>query len=253
MVNFSIIEGLIPATYTPFKEDYSVNLEQVGAYAAFLYKNGIKCIFLNGSTGETFSLSVEERMALVDEWMNTKPEDMKVIVHVSSLCLDDAKKMAAHAQKAGADAICTTACFYFKAPNLESVVDNCAIVAAAAPELPYFYYHIPSRTGVTMNMVGFMQDALKKIPTFAGLKYTHNNLMEFNQCIQIAKKQIKENNRHVQVLSGFDEMLVAYMSFGSKGAVGTTYSFLAPLYLDIMKNFNSGNITKARDLQEVAN
>ena len=49
-----------------------------------------------------------------------------------------------------------------------------------------------------------------------------------------------------------DDFLLAYLSFGTRGAVGTTYSLLAPLYQGIIKNFDSGNIEKARELQEIA-
>ena len=81
------IKGLIDAPFTPFKENGEVNYEPIGAYAGLLAKNGLKGVFINGSSGEGYMLTEEERMKLAGAWVAAAPKDFKVIVHVGSTCV----------------------------------------------------------------------------------------------------------------------------------------------------------------------
>lgn len=81
------IIGLIDAPFTPFYANGDVNLEPIEAYAAMLQKNGLKGVFINGSSGEGYMLTTEERMQLAERWIQAAPEGFKVIVHVGSCCL----------------------------------------------------------------------------------------------------------------------------------------------------------------------
>ena len=96
------IIGLIDAPFTPFYENGEVNLEPIEAYAKMLAKNGLKGVFINGSSGEGYMLTEEERMKLAEEWVKAAPEGFKVIVHVGSCCVKASKMLAEHAQKIGA-------------------------------------------------------------------------------------------------------------------------------------------------------
>ena len=78
------IIGLINAPFTPFYEDGEVNYEPIPAYAEMLQKNGLKGVFINGSSGEGYMLTEEERINLTEVWMHAAPKDFKVIVHVGS-------------------------------------------------------------------------------------------------------------------------------------------------------------------------
>ena len=96
------IIGLIDAPFTPFYENGEVNYEPIEAYAKMLAKNGLKGVFINGSSGEGYMLTEEERMKLAERWMEVAPEGFKVIVHVGSCCVKASKMLAEHAQKIGA-------------------------------------------------------------------------------------------------------------------------------------------------------
>ena len=73
------IKGLIDAPFTPFYENGEVNYEPIAAYADMLYKNGLKGVFINGSSGEGYMLTDEERKRLAERWMECAPKDFKVI------------------------------------------------------------------------------------------------------------------------------------------------------------------------------
>ena len=96
------IIGLIDAPFTPFHPNGDVNLQPIEAYAAMLVKNGLKGVFINGSSGEGYMLTPQERMQLAERWMSVAPEGFKVIVHVGSCCLRESRQLAEHAQKIGA-------------------------------------------------------------------------------------------------------------------------------------------------------
>ena len=95
------IKGLIDAPFTPFYENGEVNLEPIEAYANMLVKNGLQGVFINGSSGEGYMLTEEERMRLAERWVSVAPEGFKVIVHVGSCCVKASRMLAEHAQKIG--------------------------------------------------------------------------------------------------------------------------------------------------------
>ena len=64
------IIGLIDAPFTPFHPNGDVNLEPIEAYAKMLQKNGLKGVFINGSSGEGYMLTTEERMQLAERWVS---------------------------------------------------------------------------------------------------------------------------------------------------------------------------------------
>ena len=176
------IIGLIDAPFTPMHPNGDINLEPIAAYAKMLHKNGLKGVFINGSSGEGYMLTTEERMALAEAWMKAKPEGFKVIVHVGSCCLRESKKLAAHAAEIGAWGIGAMAPPFPKIGRIEELVKYCEEIASAAPQLPFYYYHIPAFNGAFLPMLELLKAVDGRIPNFAGIKYTFESLYEYNQC-----------------------------------------------------------------------
>jgi N-acetylneuraminate lyase len=122
------------------------------------------------------------------------------------------------------------------------LVECSAEIAAAAPRLPFYYYHIPVMTGVAVPMTTFLTAAARRIPNLAGLKYTANTLHEYQECVAL------EGGRF-DVLYGFDELLLPALSVGAAGAVGSTFNIAAPLYRRVIDAFATGDIEAARAAQ----
>ncbi|HZK82312.1 MAG TPA: dihydrodipicolinate synthase family protein [Humisphaera sp.] len=236
------ITGLVAAPHTPMSADGELFLPAIEQQATVFVEGGISAVFICGTTGEGPSLSTAERMKVAARWMDVAPRGMPVIVHVGHTSLAEAKALAAHAQSIGAKAIAALSPYFFKPNSIADLVSFCAQVASAAPELPFYYYHLPSMTGVSLSMVDFMNSACDAIPTFAGLKYTHNDLVEFKRCIELADGKL-------EVLFGRDEILLSALEVGAIGAVGSTYNYAAPIYLKIISAYRAGNIQQARDCQ----
>ena len=159
MKAFEKIEGLIDAPFTPFKENGDVNLEPIPAYAKMLAKNGLKGVFINGSSGEGYMLTSEERMQIAEAWMKAAPEGFKVIVHVGSCCVRESRRLAEHAQKIGAWGIGAMAPPFPKVGRIEELVKYCEEIACGAPDLPVYFYHIPAFNGAFLPMVDRVVDA----------------------------------------------------------------------------------------------
>lgn len=93
------ITGLIDAPFTPMHANGDINLEPIPAYAAMLAKNGLKGVFINGSSGEGYMLTPDERKAVAEAWVVAAPKGFKVIVHVGSCCLREAPNSQAMRKK----------------------------------------------------------------------------------------------------------------------------------------------------------
>lgn len=238
-----LLNGLVAATHTPFKKDGSLNLDGVEKIAAHLLANKVEIAFIGGSTGESHSLNVDERMKLAKRWFEiAKGTRLKVVVHVGSNCLEDARALSKQGQELGALAISALTPSYFKPRNVEALVDCCSFIASAAPQTPFYYYDIPTMTGVNLPMPEFLERAGKSIPNLKGLKFTNVDFMSFQLCGQM------EGGRF-EILWGVDEMLLPALSVGAHGAVGSTYNFAAPIYHRIMDAFKKFDFETARKEQ----
>ena len=237
------ITGLIDAPFSPFYENGEVNLEPIEQYAKMLAKNGLKGVFINGSSGEGYMLTEDERMRLAERWVEVAPEGFKVIVHVGSTCVKSSERLAAHAQKIGAFGIGAMATPFPKIGRIEELVKYCEEIAAAAPELPFYYYHIPAFNGAYLSMLDFLKAVDGRIPNFAGIKYTYESLYEYNQCRLYA-------NGKFDMLHGQDETILPCLAMGgAQGGIGGTTNYNGRCLVGILDAWKNGDLDKARELQ----
>ena len=237
------LHGLVTATHTPFHADGSLNLAAVEAQAAHLLKNGVTTVFIGGTTGESSSLTLDERRALAQRWCEVaRGTALRVVVHVGSNCLADARTLAAQAQQLGAVAIAALAPSYFKPSSLDALIACCAGIAGAAPETPFYYYDIPVLTGVSLPMPEFLEKARDRIPTLAGIKFTNADLMAYQLCL-------RADGGAWDVPFGFDEHMLGALAMGARGAVGSGFNFAAPIYARLLAAFARGDFVAARDEQ----
>ena len=240
------IKGLIDAPFTPFHEDGSLNLAPIPEYAALLARNGLKGVFINGSSGEGYMLTEEERMQLAEAWMAAVPKDFKVIVHVGSTSVMSSRRLAEHAQKIGAWGIGAMATPFPKIGNIEQLCCYCEEIASAAPELPFYYYHIPAFNGAFLSMYDFLKAVDGRIPNFAGIKYTFESLYEYNRCRRY-------QNGKFDMLHGQDETILPCLAMGgAQGGIGGTTNYNGRCLTGILEAWEKGDLEKARQLQDFA-
>lgn len=241
---------ILPAVFTPMNDDGSINYTRVDALYHNCIQSGFKGIFLNGTTGECMSLNVDERQKLVEAWMGCRKKNnnpgFKIFVHIGSSNLHEAALMAEHAQAQGANGIAMVPTFYFRPRTLDDLIDQCKFVAAAAPEVPFYYYNIPGLTGVNFPMISFMEAAVKQIPTFSGLKNSFNDLVDYQQCLHYAKDDYA-------MYWGTDEVFMMVYAAGNRHYVGSTYNYMSGIYFKMLDAYHEGNFKKLTLLEGEAN
>ena len=239
------LHGLIAAPFTPFHADGSLNLSLIPEYYEMLIANGVTGAFICGSTGEGVSMSVREKMAVAEAWASCSKSnpDFKVMTLLGGTNINDCKELAVHAKEVGLYAVSFTAPFYFKPASVDVWARICEEIAAEVPGMPFYYYHIPVLTGVGFAMYDLLQAIDGRVPNFAGIKYTHEDFMDFLSCLHF-------QNGKYDMLWGRDENMLSALVLGTRGAVGSTFNYAAPLYYELIEAFNSGELKKAQQLQQ---
>jgi N-acetylneuraminate lyase len=236
------LEGLIAATTTSFTGSGEICTDVIGPMIDRLIESGVDGLYVCGSTGEGMSLTCDERKRVVEATVEAAKGRVPVIVQVGHNSLKDARGLAEHAALNGAAAISATCPSYFKIGETETLVACMAEIATAAPQTPFYYYHIPSLTGSSIDVADFLRRGGDKIESLVGLKYTDTLLHQFQQCLHLDRGRFN-------VLWGCDEMLLGALATGARGAIGSTYNIAAPLYKRLIAALAAGEMAVAQDLQ----
>ena len=240
------LHEFVAAVHSPFHADGSLAPAVVPTQAAFLKANGVKTVFVTGSTGECHSLTCDERLTLYEAWADAgETHGMSVIGHVGSNSLEDARSLARRARALRLSAISALAPSYYKPGTVADLVEWCAAIAAEAPELPFYYYDIPVMTGVSLPIEQFLVDASPRIPNLAGVKFTNPDLVSYRRCVDI-------DGGRFDLPWGIDEALLGALATGARGGVGSTYNWAPQLYTELMQAFQAGEIETARRRQSVS-
>uniref|UniRef100_A0A7N5P6T7 N-acetylneuraminate lyase n=2 Tax=Ailuropoda melanoleuca TaxID=9646 RepID=A0A7N5P6T7_AILME len=222
-----------------------INFSVIGQYVDYLVEEqGVKNIFVNGTTGEGLSLSVSERRQVAEEWVTRGRNKLdQVVIHVGALSLKESQELARHAAEIGADGIAVIAPFFLKPWNKDVLINFLKEVAAAAPALPFYYYHIPALTGVKIRAEELLDGIQDKIPTFQGLKFSDTDLLDFGQCVD------QNRQRQFAFLFGVDEQLLSALVMGATGAVGSTYNYLGKETNQMLEAFERKDFSSALNHQ----
>lgn len=240
------LQEFVAAAHSPFHADGSLAPEVVPVQASFLAQQGIRTVFITGTTGECHSLTCAERLTLFRAWADAAaPGGITVIAHVGANSLDDARTLAARARELQFAAISALAPSYFKPADVPALVDWCAAVAAAAPDLPFYYYDIPVLTNVSLPNEAFLVAASARIPSLAGIKFTNPDLVSYRRSLDAAGDRF-------DLPWGVDEALLGALAMGARGCVGSTYNWAPKLFMDMKAAFDRGDLTDARRQQSAA-
>ena len=240
-------EGLIAAPFAPMDKNGELIYDLIPGYYDLLEKNKIVGAFINGSTGEGVSLTQKEKMKVVEAWTARSREKgrVKVISLVGGTSYKECIDNAQHAADNGIDAIALLAPYYFKPAGARQLAEFCALIAEAVPSIPVYFYHIPVLSGCFVPMFDFLQEAAPIIPNLAGIKYTHEDFMDFLSCIHFMDGKF-------DMMWGRDENLLSALVLGTRSGVGSTFNYAAPLYYQLIEAFDTGDLPRARKLQQIS-
>jgi N-acetylneuraminate lyase len=229
------------ATPTPFDSDGELDVSVVAAQAKHLRSSGVHGAFVAGTTGEFPLMTVDERMRLLAEWAEQRPEGLGLAVHVGHTDLRSAQQLARHAESLSVDMIAAVTPFYGQT-GITPTVTWLADVAAAAPDTPFCYYHIPSMTGSTHAPSELVRLAAERVATLRAVKFTDSDLLEFDRTRAVSSQ--------VRVFWGRDELLPAALAFGADAVIGSLYNGLTPVAQAVASAAARGDLAEAYRLHQ---
>lgn len=229
--------SVITAMVTPFSQDGQVNHQMVEELVQYLFANGSESVLVNGTTGESPTLSKEEKLALMKTAVQAAKGKGKVIAGTSNNNTADSIAMTKEAEKTGVDAILAVTPYYNKPPQ-EGMVEHFAAIAQAT-SLPVILYNIPSRTNC--NLLPETVLRLSKIDNIVGIKESSGNLNQVGEIIS------KVDNNFV-VYSGDDSMTLPYMSLGARGVISVASHLKGVRIKEMVVSFQNNDLKTAQKI-----
>lgn len=232
------LEGVIPALLTAFDEREEIRFDLQRDLVRKLLSDGVQGLFVCGTSGEFPFLSLEEREKLTDLVAAEASGRAAIIVHVGAPRPRDAIRLAQHAARLGVSAVSSIPpCYYHY--RSDSVLRYLTEVAEST-DLPFIYYHIPERTGVSID--DRFVEKLLEVPNLRGWKHSHADLAFLQRIAAMAGPDFR-------IFCGSDELFLPSLVAGACGAIGSTYNFLAPLFVPLWRAYREGSLAESQELQ----
>ena len=206
-MNHPFFTGVCTALVTPFLKD-SVNYPMLEQLLRRQYDAGIRAVVICGTTGESATLTDEEKLTMFRYAKKSMPEDLRIIAGTGSNSTVHAIALSQAAQDAGADALLVVSPYYNKATPEGLYLHYAAI--ASSVQIPVILYNVPSRTGVDIPVEVYRR--LSQIPNIAGVKEASSDIRKLARI----RSQCPD---HFTVWCGNDDLAVAAMALGAKGLI----------------------------------
>jgi len=236
------MDGIYSALLGCFDHDGYVNEDGVRALVRHnIDKMGVDGLYVNGTTGETFLMSMDMRKQVLRAVSNEAQGKIKLIAHVGGICLDDVYELSSYAADLGYDSISAVTPFYYKFTPDELRLYYTSIAEKSA--LPPIAYYIPGLSGVTMDT-----DTLCSIldtQNVSGLKFTSNDFFTLERLRSARPEKL--------IFSGFDEMLLPMTVLGTNGSIGPSYNIIGHWAKKLYHSVKSGDMDTARTMQKHMN
>lgn len=227
------------APVTPFDAAGDVVLQQIPDLAELLRSRGADGFYLCGGTGEGMLLPVRTRMKIVEAWRQAAGDAFPLFVHVGAVAVEDACELSRHAAELGSDAISSIAPPVYHARDVRQLVRAFAEIAETVPHTPFYFYHNSAAAGPKFSGHEFLKAGHEVIPSLAGIKFTHEDLMDLSQCLRFADGRYR-------VFYGKDEHLLGACAIGATDFIGGSFNVVGPLVKQTLREFAAGNMTGAQ-------
>ncbi len=235
-------KGIIVAYYAPYDSKGEIDIAAAVRIAKFYKEAGVNGLFINGSSGEGFLLSIEEKKKVVEAILAELKGQMTMIVHVGSASTRECVELARHAEKCGADAVAAVPSVYYRLPEKSIEMNWTAIMQSVS--IPLIIYNIPQLTGYDLTL-----DLLTKMVNKGNVIGVKNSSMSAFQTQQFKKAGGKD----FIVFNGSDEQYLAGRIMGAEAGIGGTYGVMPELFVYMEKCFSEGNIAEAQKWQIIIN
>lgn len=228
---------VVTAMVTPFKEDCTLDAEGAAELARWLVAHGSDGLVLTGTTGETSTLTDDEKVAL---WQAVRDVvDVPLLAGAGTNDTAHTIELSQRAVETGVDGLLLVTPYYNRPPQA-GIAAHVHAVAAAVDTLPIVLYDVPSRTGRRVE-ADVVVELARDIPNLVGLKDARGDLPE-------AARIVAETPEPFDVYSGDDALTLPLMAVGASGVVGVATHWSGVLHAEMIAAFEKGDVATAREI-----
>lgn len=235
-------KGIIPAFYACYDDAGEVSQERIIKLSQYLYEKGIKGLYVGGSSGECIYQSLAERKATLKYVAESLQGKLTLIAHVGAPSTKESMELAKYAEELGYDALSAIPPIYFQLP--ESAIEKYWLEIMNSTDLPFIIYNIPQTTGYNLS-VSLLKRLLKN-DKLIGVKNSSMPVMDIERFKAAAHEKFI-------VFNGPDEQYVSGRLIGADGGIGGTYGVMPELFLKAEGFIETGNFSRAREIQHDIN
>lgn len=233
----SIFKGSGVAIVTPFKGG-NVNYEKLGELLEWHISEQTDAIIICGTTGESATLSSEEKKEVIRFTVEKVNKRIPVIAGTGSNNTKDSIELSKYAEKVGADALLIVTPYYNKTTQ-KGLIDHYLVIADNV-NIPIIVYNVPGRTG--LNVLPKTLETLSKHPNIRGVKEASGDIAQVSEIARLCKDNF-------DIYSGNDDMVVPLLSLGGIGVISVVANILPKDTHDMVISYLEGDLQKSKELQ----
>ncbi|MFG3796594.1 4-hydroxy-tetrahydrodipicolinate synthase [Bacillus licheniformis] len=226
--------NIATAMVTPFDKNENIDFQKLSKLIDYLLNNGTDSLVVAGTTGESPTLSEEEKVALIQYSVKEAAGRAPIIAGTGSNNTKASIKLTKKAEEAGADAVMLVTPYYNK-PSQEGMYRHFRAIAEET-SLPVMLYNVPGRTAASLAPETTIR--LAEIPNIIAIKEASGDL-------DAITKIVAETPEDFAVYSGDDSLTLPALSVGARGIVSVASHIIGPEMQEMIKQYTEGNTAQA--------
>jgi 4-hydroxy-tetrahydrodipicolinate synthase len=227
---------ILTAIVTPFKADGSVDIASFRALASHLVANGSDGLVVTGTTGESPTLSDDERFELYDAVLDEVGDRATVLAGTGTYSTAHSVHLTARAHELGVHGFLVVTPYYNK-PPARGIVRHYEEIAAVS-DRPIVVYNIPGRVALNLETETIAQ--LAEIPTVRAVKQANPDLEQARRIVELG----------LDLYAGDDDLVLPFLELGGLGGVCVHTHVVGPKVRELCRTFRAGDVEGARRLDE---
>ena len=235
----SIFTGAGVALVTPFKEDLSVDYDQLEKFIDFQIDNGTDSIVICGTSGEASTMSHDEQIEVVSACVSHVNGRVPVIAGAGANCTDEALNLAKRSEKAGADGQLVVTPYYNKAT--QKGLEEYYTTVGNSVDIPIIMYNVPGRTGTNIQPATAVKIA-KSVDNIVAIKEASGDIGQVATLAALA-------DGCLDIYSGNDDQVVPLLALGGKGVISVLSNVAPRETHDMVMKFLEGDVKGSLDIQ----
>ena len=235
----SIFTGAGVALVTPFKEDLSVDYDQLEIFIDFQIDNGTDSIVICGTSGEASTMSHDEQIEVVSACVSHVNGRVPVIAGAGANCTDEALNLAKRSEKAGADGLLVVTPYYNKAT--QKGLEEYYTTVGNSVDIPIIMYNVPGRTGTNIQPATAVKIA-KSVDNIVAIKEASGDIGQVATLAALA-------DGCLDIYSGNDDQVVPLLALGGKGVISVLSNVAPRETHDMVMKFLEGDVKGSLDIQ----